>query len=82
MNCYVSQLRGHGSAPALHLPFRVCRREEAIRLKIEERRRLEKEKKRFAMRLEGSLAVERPPKVSVAICWLRQRCCVAACNAC
>lgn len=37
--------------------------EAAIRAKIEERRRLEREKKKFAVRLEGSLAVERPPKV-------------------
>lgn len=42
---------------------RCCCREEAIRQKIEERRRLEREKKKFAMRLEGSLTVERPPKV-------------------
>lgn len=45
---------------------------------MEERRRLEKEKKRFAMRLEGTLVVERPPKVCVwrwagtagRFCWL------------
>ncbi|PSC67518.1 hypothetical protein C2E20_8825 isoform B [Micractinium conductrix] len=37
-------------------------REEAIRAKIEERRRLEKSQKKFGMRLEGSLGVERPPR--------------------
>lgn len=44
-------------------PPPTCRSEEAIRRKVEERRRLEREKKRFGVRLEGSLAVERPPKV-------------------
>ncbi len=37
-----------------------------MRRRLEERRRLEKEKKRFALRLEGSVAAERPPKVWAA----------------
>lgn len=40
-------------------------REAAIRAKLEERKRLEREKKRFALRLEGSAAAERPPKVRI-----------------
>ncbi len=51
--------------PHYHCP--PCR-EAAIRAKIEERRRLEREKKKFAVRLEGSLAVERPPKVRLCPC--------------
>lgn len=52
-------------APNVHPRYRCppCS-EAAIRAKIEERRRLEREKKKFAVRLEGSLAVERPPRVS------------------
>ena len=41
-------------------------REDAIRKKIETRRRVEKEKKRFAMRLEGSVVFEKPPKGTIA----------------
>lgn len=52
--------------PGLACYWISCR-EEAIRLKIEERRLLEKEKKRFAVRIEGNLVVQRPPKVGMAV---------------
>lgn len=40
-------------------------REESIRKKIEEQQRLEKEKKRFAMRMDFGLSISRPPKGTV-----------------
>ena len=40
-------------------------REAEIRRKVDVRRRLEQEKQRFAVRLEGSVAVERPPKGTI-----------------
>ena len=59
----------NGSANEWSPPVPRCS-EAAIRAKIEERRRLEREKKKFAVRLEGSLAVERPPKVrSAGVGW-------------
>lgn len=37
-------------------------RQEAIRRKLEERRALEKQKKQFAFRLDGSVSLSRPPR--------------------
>jgi hypothetical protein len=41
-------------------------REEAIRQKLEERRLLEGQKKRFALRVEGKVGVAKPPKGTLA----------------
>lgn len=43
-----------------HTHIYLCR-EEAIRKKVEERKRLEKEKKMFAVRLEGTVTAVKPP---------------------
>lgn len=62
LTAYCSILTCQSACPPCLPDLLVCR-QEAIRARLEERKRLEREKAKFALRMEGSVATERPPKV-------------------